>query len=269
MTSFSLTSRLSARRAVVTSKPCCSRSLALLAQVEEQLALGLGGADLHQAPVVQDELEHVGADPVRRVARQLDAPVRVVLGHGLHQPDVALLHQVEQVAMRPTVLVRDLDHQAQVGLDQLARGLGVAVLDQPDRQGVLFLGRQQRKAPGLVHVRGQRVAHRERAAALVGLGALALGLADQALLELGIGVDLTAVTDVDHAGGQIEVGVELGGRVGLCLGLGLGLGLGLSLRLGVLAGLGLGPLRRVDVDHRRRTLASRPRLLAGDHGRPW
>ena len=44
----------------------------------------------------------------------------------LHQADVALLDEVEQVARGARVLVRDLDHQAQVGGDQPQRVLRVA-----------------------------------------------------------------------------------------------------------------------------------------------
>ena len=54
--------------------------LALLPQIKEQLALGLRRADLHEPPVVEDELEDVGADPERRVARELDAAIGVEPG---------------------------------------------------------------------------------------------------------------------------------------------------------------------------------------------
>jgi hypothetical protein len=142
---------------VVGSKPSLLELLALLAQVEEQLALGLGGADLHQPPVVEDELEDVGADPEGRVGRQLDPAVRIVLPHRLHQADVALLHQVEQVLVA-AVLVGDLHHQAQVGLDELARRRRCRRARPAGRERVLLLGREQRVAPHLLHVLAHRVA---------------------------------------------------------------------------------------------------------------
>jgi len=72
----------------MTLKPELLELLALLAQVEEQLALRLRGADLHEAPVVQDELEDVGANPERRVARELHAAMRIELTNRLDEPDV-------------------------------------------------------------------------------------------------------------------------------------------------------------------------------------
>ena len=59
------------------------------AQVEEQLALGLGGGHLDHAPVLQDVFMDLGLDPVQRVAHQAHALVGVKALHGLHQADVA------------------------------------------------------------------------------------------------------------------------------------------------------------------------------------
>jgi hypothetical protein len=64
------------------------------AQVEEQLALGLGRGDLDHAPVLQDVLMDLGLDPVQRIAHQAHALVRVEALDGLHQADVAFLDQV-------------------------------------------------------------------------------------------------------------------------------------------------------------------------------
>ncbi len=70
------------------------------AQVEEQLALGLGRRDLDHAPVLQDVLVDFGLDPVQRVAHQAHALFRVEALDGLHQADVAFL---DQVALRQAV----------------------------------------------------------------------------------------------------------------------------------------------------------------------
>src|SRR3546814_9842486 len=46
-----------------------AQALLALAQVEEQLALRLGGGDLDDAPVLEDVLVHLGADTVHRIGR--------------------------------------------------------------------------------------------------------------------------------------------------------------------------------------------------------
>src|SRR5262249_8703121 len=69
----------------------------------------------------------------------------------------------EQVLVGAAILVGDLHDQPEVGLDQLASRLGVAVLDQPRRERALFLRGEQRIAPRLAHVHGHRVALGERA----------------------------------------------------------------------------------------------------------
>jgi hypothetical protein len=103
-------------------------ALLLLVEVEEELALRLRGAELHQAPVVEDEPQDVRADPPRRVGRQLHPAVGVVALHGLHEADVALLDEVHEVAVGAAVLVGDLHHQAEVGRHHARRGFDVARL---------------------------------------------------------------------------------------------------------------------------------------------
>jgi hypothetical protein len=77
-----------------------AQALLGLAQVEEQLALRLGGGDLDDAPVAQDELVHLGADPVHRKGHQAHALVRIEALDRLHQADVAFLDQVGNAAGR-------------------------------------------------------------------------------------------------------------------------------------------------------------------------
>src|SRR5215211_7876465 len=60
------------------------------------------------------------ADPPRRVRRELEALAPVELLDRVHQPEVALLHEVEEGKPRRLVLLGDRDHQPQVGLDELA-----------------------------------------------------------------------------------------------------------------------------------------------------
>ena len=122
-------------------------------QVIEKFPLGLGGADLHQLPVVHDELEDVGLDPERGVVRQLDAPVGIELLDGVHQADVAFLDQVQEV-LHPIFLELqgDLDHQAEIAGDQMGTGLLVAGFMIAAAEGLFFLRGQQGKAVRLPDV---------------------------------------------------------------------------------------------------------------------
>ena len=81
------------------------------AQVEEQLALGLGGGHLDHAPVLQDVFVDFGLDPVHRVADQAHALVGVEALDGLHQADVAFLDQVALGQAIAKVLARDRHHK--------------------------------------------------------------------------------------------------------------------------------------------------------------
>ena len=63
------------------------------------------------------------ADPPRGVRRELEALAPVELLDGVHQPEVALLDQVEQRQAGRLVLLGDRHHEAQVRLDELALGL--------------------------------------------------------------------------------------------------------------------------------------------------
>src|SRR3546814_6792973 len=62
-----------------------AQALLALAQIEEQLALRLGGGDLDDAPVLEDVLVHLGADPMHREADQAHADFGVEALDRLHQ----------------------------------------------------------------------------------------------------------------------------------------------------------------------------------------
>jgi hypothetical protein len=64
------------------------------AQVEEELALGLRGGDLHQPPVAQHVLVDLGPDPVQRKRHEPHPALGVETADGLHEPDVAFLDEV-------------------------------------------------------------------------------------------------------------------------------------------------------------------------------
>ncbi len=122
----------------------------------------LGGAELDQPPVVEDKTQDVGADPPGSVGRQFHAAVRIVPLDGLHQPDVALLDQVHDVAVGAAVLVGDLDHKAKVGGHEGGRGLHVAGFGVAHGQRVLFIRGQQRMALDLPKIDLQRIELRQR-----------------------------------------------------------------------------------------------------------
>ena len=131
--------------------------LGLLAQVEKEFALRLRGADFDQPPVVDQETVDVGAHPPNRVRGKADAAVRVEVAHGLHQADVALLNQVEQVARGVGELAGDFDHQAQIGGNQSIRVGRIVMLRVALGDFDFFLAAEQRKAANFGQIAAQRI----------------------------------------------------------------------------------------------------------------
>src|SRR5664280_1665544 len=81
------------------------------------------------------------ANPPRRIGRELIAAAVFELVHGLHQADVALLNQVEELQAAIGVLLGDGHHQPQVGFDQLPLGVfGVHVALHDFALGALQFG---------------------------------------------------------------------------------------------------------------------------------
>ena len=84
--------------------------------------------DANRSRLVGDGAGNGLTNPPRRVGRELIAPAVLELVHGLHQADVALLDQIQELQAAVRVLLRNADHQSQVRLNQLALGvLGVHV----------------------------------------------------------------------------------------------------------------------------------------------
>ncbi|MCY1353997.1 hypothetical protein D9M69_403530 [compost metagenome] len=127
------------------------QALLLAAQVEEQLALRLGG-DLDDAPVAQDELVDLGANPVHGERHQAHAHFRVEALHRLHQADVAFLDQVALGQAVTRVALGDVHDEAQVGQHQLPGRLQVLLVVEAFGQLALLLDAQQRNAVHRVHV---------------------------------------------------------------------------------------------------------------------
>src|SRR5699024_6308102 len=115
-------------------------------QVEEQLALRLGGRNLDNAPVAQDVFVDLGADPVHGEGNQAHADIRIEALDGLHQADIAFLHQVGQWQAVTGVAARNVHDETQVGQNQfLCRG-DVLLVTQATGQRLLFVHIQHRYA---------------------------------------------------------------------------------------------------------------------------
>ena len=85
---------------------------------------------------------HGLANPPRGIRRKAGAPVGAELARGVEQPDIALLDQVEQGQAAPQVPPCDADDEPQIGLDQLALGLGIAVLHPAGERLLLLAGEE-------------------------------------------------------------------------------------------------------------------------------
>src|SRR6185436_9664296 len=98
--------------------------------------------DADGARLIGDRAGDGLADPPRRVRRELVAAAVLELVHGLHEADVPLLNQVEELEPAVRVLLRDRDDEAEVGFDQLLlRLLGLILAAQNRVQRLLQLAR--------------------------------------------------------------------------------------------------------------------------------
>ncbi|MPN07587.1 hypothetical protein SDC9_154858 [bioreactor metagenome] len=109
------------------------------AQIEEQLALGLGRRDLDHAPVLQDIFVNFRLDPVHGVADQTHALIGIEAFDSLHQAHIALLNQVAVRQAIAQVLARDGDNQTQVGHHQTPGGVQIIVFFELASVVLLFL----------------------------------------------------------------------------------------------------------------------------------
>src|SRR5208282_509163 len=102
--------------------------------------------DANRARLIRNGASNRLPNPPRGISRELIAAAVFELVYGFHQADVALLNQVEELQAAIGVLLRNRDHQAQVGFDQLALGvLGVHVaLDDLALRALELLEQQAR-----------------------------------------------------------------------------------------------------------------------------
>ena len=97
-------------------------------QVEEQLLLGGGGADLHQGPGVQDVFLDRRADPPHGIGGEPEPAIRVEPLDRLHHPDIALGNQLAHRQPVAAIARGDLGHQPQMAGHQPVGRFRVAVL---------------------------------------------------------------------------------------------------------------------------------------------
>jgi hypothetical protein len=88
--------------------------LAQAAQVEEELALRLGGCNLHDAPVAQDELMDFSPDPVHGKRHQTHSAFGIEALDRLHEADIAFLNEVRLRQAISEITTRDGHHDSQV-----------------------------------------------------------------------------------------------------------------------------------------------------------
>jgi len=96
-------------------------------QIEEELALRLGGGDLDEPPVAQHVLVDLRADPVNREGHQPHVQRRIEALDGLHEADVAFLDEVSHRQPIAAVAARDVHHEPQVRQHQLSGGVEIAL----------------------------------------------------------------------------------------------------------------------------------------------
>ena len=123
----------------------------LAAQLGDELALGAADLvellddvdrDADRARLVGERAGDRLADPPGRVGRELEALAVVELLRRAHEPERALLDQVEERQALVAVVLRDRDDEPQVRLDHLLLRVEVAALDALGEVDLLLGGEQ-------------------------------------------------------------------------------------------------------------------------------
>jgi hypothetical protein len=115
-----------------------------LTQVEEQLFLRGGCADLYEAPAAQNVFLDRGADPPHRIGRQPEPFVRLELLDRLHQADIAFRDHLGDRQTIAAIAHGDLGHQPQMRRHKLMRSVAVFMLP-PALGEHIFLRRLQHR----------------------------------------------------------------------------------------------------------------------------
>ena len=118
--------------------------LAQLAQVEEQLFLRGGRADLDQRPRTQHIILNRSPNPPHGVGRQSKAALRIETPHRLQQSDIAFRDKLCIGQSVAAIAGGDLRYKTQVREYQTMRRFDIFVIDPTACKHVLFLALEQR-----------------------------------------------------------------------------------------------------------------------------
>ena len=77
----------------------------------------------NRARLIRDRSRNRLSNPPCRVRREFVTPTPLEFIDGLHQPDVALLDQVQELKSAVVVLFGNRDHEAKIRFDQLTLGV--------------------------------------------------------------------------------------------------------------------------------------------------
>ena len=130
-----------------------AEALFVAAQVEEELALRLGGSDLDDTPVAQNEFVDFGANPVHREGDQTDVHGGVEAANRLHQADITLLNEVGMGQAVAAVAAGNVGDETQMGHHQLTGRIHVSRLAIGDGKCLLILFAEYRDLVNCMGVR--------------------------------------------------------------------------------------------------------------------
>ena len=120
-----------------------------LAEIEEELLLRRGRAQLDHAPGAQDVFLDRRADPPHRIGREPEPLVRIEALHRLHQPDIRLGNHLGGRQAVAAIAHRDLCREPQMRGHQTMRRLGVAAFDPGLGEHEFLVRLQHGKFPDL------------------------------------------------------------------------------------------------------------------------
>src|ERR1700741_2789900 len=81
------------------SNSLCLESCLLFTQIDQDLSAVVGCANLHNAKIIQHELDDVRLYPPSGICRETSAPFRIKFFDGLQQANVSFLNQVQKIGI--------------------------------------------------------------------------------------------------------------------------------------------------------------------------
>ena len=122
------------------------------AQLEEELLLARGSADLHKRPRTQDVILDRSLDPPHRVGGEAKAPFGLKALQRLHQADITFGDDLRNGKTITAVTHGDLDRETQMTGDELVGGITVAVLAPAFGELIFLVPFEHREAPDVVEI---------------------------------------------------------------------------------------------------------------------